>query len=92
MRAIALTQVSSLLRPQDGAARAYKMELEVRCGMCLGVCNDLLLLLCLHSFCGDCLRAAVAAAAGGELPCPICKVSVCGRARVGASLWVSVFV
>ena len=80
-----------MLGPQDAASRAYKMELEVRCGMCLGVCNDLLLLPCLHSFCGDCLRAAVAAAAGGELPCPICKVRARERARVG-SLWVTVFV
>ena len=66
-----------MLGSQDASARAYEMELEVRCGMCLEVCNDLRLLPCLHSFCGDCLQAAVAAAEGGRVACPICKVCVC---------------
>ncbi len=72
---------------QDASARAYELELSVRCGMCLEVVEDLRLLPCLHSFCADCLRTAAAAATGGRIACPLCKASVrvcvcvCARVR-----------
>ncbi len=63
---------------QDAAARAYELELEVRCGMCLEVKDDLRLLPCLHSFCGECLSGAVASTASGaereKILCALCKV------------------
>ena len=69
---------------QDASARAYELELAVRCGICLDVKDDLRLLPCLHSYCPECVSKQVEAASagsggggggsGGVITCPICKV------------------
>jgi tripartite motif-containing protein 2/3 len=58
----------------DASARAYELELAVRCAMCLEVRDNLRLLSCLHSFCLECISTAVELAAGGKISCALCKV------------------
>ena len=71
LRVLRVDDVSS----QDASARAYELELAVRCAMCcLEVRDNLRLLSCLHSFCLECISTAVELAAGGKISCALCKV------------------